>query len=97
MISFIGLKIGNMGYKLQQPVNVDGKMVNKTGDVLFWMVFAHDNGILNIPISKVDIQANKCIVMSEMLASYNNRARILIKKTENGTSIEPFAGVWECR
>ncbi len=95
MFHFMGLQFGNFEYRLQQIVqDTDGKPVQKTSDILFWVVADVGNGVLYIPVSKLDIEMNKTVVPSQLLACYSDRTRSLIKKTPRGTATLPFGAIF---
>ncbi len=95
MFHFMGIQFGNCDYKLQQIVqDTDGKPVQKTSDILFWVVADVGNGVLYIPVSKLDIEMNKTVVPSQLLACYSDRTRSLIKKTPHGTATLPFGAIF---
>ncbi len=94
MFHFMGLQFGNYDYKLQQIIqDTDGKPVQKTSEILFWVVADVGNGVLYIPVSKLDIGMNKIVVLSQLLACYSDRTRTLLKKTPRGTATIPFGGI----
>ena len=95
MFNFVGIQCGsNGGYKLQQLVrDNDGKLIQKTSDVLFWVAGDIGGKTLYIPISKLDLENNNTIVPSQLLASYYDRSRMLLKKTPNGTTTIPYGGI----
>ena len=95
MFHFMGLQFGNCDFKLQQIVpDTDGKPIQKTSDILFWVVAdVGGGGILYVPISKLDIEMNTTVVTSQIIACYNDRTRTLIKKTPNGTATLPFGAI----
>lgn len=91
MFHFMGIQFGNYDYKLQQIVmDTDGKPVRKTSDILFWVVADVGKGVLYIPISKIDIEMNKTVVPSQLLACFSDRTRTLLKKTPSGVAAIPF-------
>lgn len=93
---FMRIQFGNCGYKLQQIIqDADGKLVQRTSDILFWVVADVGNGVLYIPVSKLDIEMNKTVVPSQLVACYSDRTRTLLKKTTNGTMTIPFGGILE--
>lgn len=92
-MGFLGILIGNCGYKLKQIVFENNQPVEKTSDILFWVATESCRGVLYTPISKLDMENNKTIVLSQIIASYNDRTRTLIKKTANGTATIPFGGI----
>lgn len=95
MYIFIGIQCGSCGYKLQQLVRDDtGKLVQKTSEILFWVVYDIGGGrTLYIPFSKIDLEQNNTIVPAQILASYHDRTRTILKKTPNGTTTIPFGGI----
>lgn len=94
MFIFLGIEFGNRDCKLQQIVpDKDGKPVQKTSDIVFWVVANVGKGILRIPISKLDMEHNKTVVLSQLETCYNDRTRTLLKKTENGMVVIPFGGI----
>lgn len=95
MFHFMGIQFGNCDYKLQQIIqDTDGKPVQKTSDILFWVVADVGNGVLYIPVSKLDIEMNKTVVPAQLLACYSDRTRTLIKKTPRGTATIPFGAIF---
>lgn len=94
MFHFMGIQFGNCGYKLQQIISdSDGKLVQRTSDILFWVVSAVEGGVLYVPVSKLDIEMNTTVVPSQLLAAYSSRTRALLRKTSNGTTHIPFGGI----
>lgn len=106
MFHFMGLQFGNCDYKLQQIIQdtdanrrlaqlsgLGGKPVQKTSDILFRVVADVGNGVLYIPVSKLDFEMNKTVVPSQLLACYSGRTRALLKKTPSGTATIPFGGI----
>ena len=94
MFKFLGILCGSSDFKLQQLVRDDtGKLVQKTSEVLFWAVGDIGGRALYIPITKIDLEQNNTIVPSQLLASYHDRTRTLLKKTPNGTTTIPFGGI----
>lgn len=90
MFIFLGLQFGNCDYKLQQIVpDTDGKPVQKTSEILFWVVADVGNGVLYCPVSKLDIEMYRTVVPSQLMACYSDRTRTLIKKTPRGTATIP--------
>ncbi len=54
MFHFMGIQFGNCDYKLQQIVqDTDGKPVQKTSDILFWVVADIGDGVLYIIIYNI--------------------------------------------
>lgn len=51
------------------------------------------NGILYVPVSKLNLELNKTVVPSQILACYSDRTRTLLKKTPRGTATIPFGGI----
>lgn len=94
MFNLIGIEFGNLGCKVQQLANVKGKIVSKTSDVEFWFVLSANNGVLYIPVSKIDSQINKCIVPSQIVNSYHEHGRMILRKTAEGTETIPFGGIF---
>ena len=91
---FRGLQCGNQDYKLQHIIIEDnGIPIQKTSDILLWVAMEMRRGILYTPISKLDVDSNSFIVPSQLLAAYDDRSRMLIKKTPNGTATIPFGGI----
>lgn len=93
MYNFIGVMMGNNGYKLKLILLENNQPVEKTSDIVFWVVTETSSGVLYTPVSKLDMEINKTIVMSQIIASYKDRTRSLIKKTPNGTATIPFGGI----
>lgn len=94
MFNFLGIQFGNCDFKLQQIVpDENGNPVQKTSEILFWVVADVRNGVLYIPVSKLDMEMNKTIVPSQILACYNDRTRTLLQKTSKGTATIPFGGI----
>lgn len=94
MFYFMGIQFGNCEYMLQQIVpDTDGKPVQKTSDILFWVVADVGNGILYIPISKLDIENNNTVVPSQLIACYNDHTHTLLKKTPNDTATIPLGAI----
>lgn len=90
MFHFMGIQFGNCDYKLQQIIpDTDGKPVQKTSDILFWVVADVGNGILYVPVSKLDLELNKTVVPSQLLACYSDRTRTLLRKTSRGVAAIP--------
>lgn len=97
MFNFLGIQFGNLGYRLQQIVpDTDGKPVQKTSDILFWVAADVGNGTLYVPISKIDIEMNTTVVPAQLLACYNDRTRTLLQKTPKGTATIPSGAIF-CR
>lgn len=93
----MGIQFGSYEYRLQQIVpDTDGKPVQKTSEILFWVVADVGNGILYIPVSKLDIEMNKTVVPSQLIACYTDRTRTLLQKTPRGTATIPFGGILRC-
>lgn len=98
MFNFLGIQFGNMDYKLQQIVpDTDGKPVQKTSDILFWVAAEVGNGTLYVPISKIDIEMHTMVVPAQLLACYNDRTRTLLQKTPKGTATIPFGAIFNRR
>ena len=95
MYIFLGIQCGSCGCKLQLLVKDDtGKLVQKTSEILFWVVYDIGGGqTLYVPFSKIDLEQNNTIVPAQILASYNDRTRTILKKTPNGTTTIPFGGI----
>lgn len=95
MFQFMGIQFGSYEYRLQQIVpDTDGKPVQKTSEILFWVVADLGNGIPYIPVSKLDIEMNKTVVPSQLIACYTDRT--LLQKTPRGTATIPFGGILRC-
>lgn len=98
MYNFIGIEFGNCEYKLKQIVmDAEGKPVEKTSEILFWVVADVGTGIMYTPISKLDIEMNRMVIPAQLLSCYNDRTRMLLKKTSNGTATIPFGGIFRRR
>lgn len=71
-----------------------GVPVQKTSDIIFWTALEIRRGILYTPISKLDADSNNFIVPAQLLAAYEDRTRILLRKAPSG-SIEtiPYGGI----
>ena len=96
MFHFMGIQFGNCDYKLQQIImDTDGKPVRKTNDILFWVVADVGKGVLYIPISKIDVEMNRVVVPSQLIACCNDRTRTLLRKTANGTAVIPFGYIMQ--
>lgn len=94
MFLFTGLQFGDNGYKLQHIIiEKNGIPVQKTSDIILWVASDLGRGILYTPISKYDADSNNFIVPSQLLAAYNDRTRVLLKKTPNGTAAIPYGGI----
>lgn len=93
MFDLLGIEFGNMGCKVQQLAMLDGKLVTKTSDIDFWFVLNVNNGVLYIPVSKIDRQVNKFIVPSQIVNSFYEHGRMILKKTAKGTETIPRGGI----
>ena len=93
MFEFMGIQFGGNGYKVQQLVYEEGRLVTKTSDVEFWIVSSSSNGTLYTPISKLDRQTNRIIVPSQVINSFNEHGRMILKKTSKGLVTIPFGGI----
>ena len=93
MPDFLSITFGDRDYKLLQLVCEDGKLVQKASDIVFWVVIDTGNGILHSPISKIDMENNKTIVLSQLVACYNDHTRILLKTTKDGMVVIPYSGI----
>ncbi len=90
--SFLGIQLGSNGFKLQQIVmDEDCKPVSKTSDILFWVAFNMGNGILYVPVSRLDMEYNTILVPSQLLRSAHDRTRNLSRKTDKGIATYPFS------
>ncbi len=93
MINFIGLMMGNCGYKLQHIVLDNNMPVAKTSEILFWVVTESKKGVMYTPVSKFDLENNQTIVLSQILSAYGDQTRTLLKKTDKGTITIPLGGI----
>lgn len=98
MVNFLGVIFDAQGYSLQQIVsNADGNPVEKTSAILMWLCFDTGDGVLNVPITKIDIEMNRMVVTSQLLSTYTDRTRRLLKKTPRGTISIPFGAILQRR
>lgn len=98
MFQFIGIQFGNRDCKLQQIVpDTDGKPVQKTSDILFWVVADVGNGVLEVPISKLDMELNRTVVPAQIIACCDDRTRTLLHKTPKGTAATPGGAIFKRR
>lgn len=96
--TFIGLVLGNNGFKLQHiVVGEDSSTVAKVSDILFWVVFFRPNSTVYIPVSKLDMEQNTTFEESQLINSISDRTRTLIRKTDKGTSTIPLSAIIHMR
>lgn len=98
MFQFLGFECGSCSYKLQQIVlDTNAKPVRKTCDIEAWVVADVGNGVLYIPLSKLDFEINKTIVPSQLLRYYSDNTRSLLQKTPTGTATLPNGALFQRR
>lgn len=93
MSYFMGIEFGSRGYKLKHIIVSDGEPVEKTSEIMFWVVYDIGGGRLYTPVSKLDMENQTFLVPSQILAAYHDRTRSLIRKTDKGTTVSPFGGI----
>lgn len=98
MLQFLGLECGGRNFKLQQIVDdTSGKPVRKTSPIEVWVVADVGNGVLYIPLSKLDFEINKTIVPAQLLRYYSDNTRSILQKTPTGTATLPNGAIFQRR
>ena len=94
MSDFAGIILGSGGCKIRNIIVQDGEAVEKTSDVVFWVVYNIGNGKrLQTPVSKLDMENQTILVPAQFLGALHDRSRSLIMKTDKGTNVHPYGAI----
>ena len=67
---------------------------DSTDTIDFWFVLNVNNGVLYIPVSKIDRQVNEFIVPSQVVNSFYENGRMILRKTAKETVTIPRGGIF---